>query len=289
MHGDRDPGTYYRFDAANNALQTISRVYPSLAERELAPMREVNYRAADGTPIPAYLTVPPNRAGAGPAVLLPHGGPAARDYWSYDFLAQFLAANGYAVLQSNYRGSAGYGRAWAGDGGFRGWRRAVDDIRDGARYLVEAGIAAPDEICIVGWSYGGYAALMSSIEDPAAYRCAVSIAGVTDPRALGRAMRNFVGGLEAQTFIGTDDDVTKAGSPLERAEELAVPVLLVHPRKDINVPFQQSADLFRALRRADKAVDFVEYEHAEHSIIPERYRKDLLTRLAAFLETHIGE
>jgi dipeptidyl aminopeptidase/acylaminoacyl peptidase len=281
-----DAGTYYRFDARDKTLAMIADVYPELAARKLAPVTAVRYPAVDGTPIPAYLTAQERRSGPGPAVILPHGGPSARDYETFDYLAQFLAAAGYVVLQSNYRGSGGYGVEWLGEGGFRGWRRAVGDITDGARYLISQGIADPERICAVGWSYGGYAALMSTIEHPDMYRCAVSIAGVSDPGALARSTLNFIGGLESQAFIGRGDEVREHGSPLARVHEIKVPVLLVHGAKDINVPMKQSEVLHRALGRAGRDSELIEYDHAEHSITPERYRIDLLARLAAFLEKH---
>lgn len=286
--GATDPGTYYRYDSETRTLGRIVEAYPSLAGRTFAEMKSVRYTAEDGTEIPGYLTLPPNRSGTGPAVVLPHGGPSARDYWAYDFLTQFLSASGYAVLQSNYRGSDGYGGAWLGDGGFRGWRRALGDIAAGASYLASEGIAERERICVVGWSYGGYAALMSAVEHPELYRCAASIAGVSDPKALSAAMRQFVGGLSARRFIGAGEDVFEAGSPLARVGEIDMPVLLVHPRKDANVPFAQSETFARALERAGKEFEFVEYEEAEHDISPERYRIDLLARLAEFLDGQIG-
>jgi dipeptidyl aminopeptidase/acylaminoacyl peptidase len=282
-----DAGAYYRFDARDNKLAKITAAYPQLANHTLAPMKPVRYAADDGVEIPAYLTVTANSSGPVPAVILPHGGPSARDYWTYNFLVQFLAANGYAVLQANYRGSDGYGKQWEGDGAFRGWRRAMADVAAGTQYLVREGIADPERICMVGWSYGGYAALMSVIEDPELYRCVVSIAGVTDPKGLGFNAMNFVGGRAARELIGDDDEVRKHGSPLERAAEIKVPVLLVHGVQDANVPLAQSVTLARALERARGDVELIEYDHAEHSITPERYRTDLLARLGSFLDENL--
>jgi dipeptidyl aminopeptidase/acylaminoacyl peptidase len=282
-----DSGTYYRFDAMENRVATITTAYPSLANRRLAPMTAVRYPADDGVEVPAYLTVPANRSGRVPAIVLPHGGPSSRDYWTYDFLTQFLAASGYAVLQSNYRGSDGYGKDWQGDGGFRAWRRAIADIDAGTDYLIAEGIADPAKICVVGWSYGGYAALMSAIEHSERYRCIVSIAGVTDPKALGATVLNFVGGRRTREFIGTDGDVREQGSPLERAGEIDAPVLLIHGAEDANVSFAQSLSLERALQRAGRDVELIEYEKAEHSITPERYRIDLLARLGAFIDENL--
>jgi len=289
ISSDTDAGTYYRFDSEKLTLQMLARTYPSLAERKLAPMRAIRYAADDGVQIPAYLTVPVDGKGPFPAIVLPHGGPSSRDYWTYDFLVQYLVASGYAVLQSNYRGSDGYGRAWRGDGGFRAWRRAIGDITAGADYLVHEGIADPKRVCAVGWSYGGYAALMSVIEQPTRYRCVVSIAGVTNPASLSARAMNFIGGAGAAEFIGDKDrEVREQGSPSARVSEIKVPVLLVHAREDLNVPFNQSEDFAKTLRGANKDVKFVEYDHALHDIRPERYRIDLLTQLGDFLQQHLA-
>ncbi|HUO68675.1 MAG TPA: S9 family peptidase [Gammaproteobacteria bacterium] len=287
---DTDAGTFYRFDSEKLALQKITRIFPSLADRALAPMRPIRYPAEDGVQIPAYLTVPVDGGkGPFPTIVLPHGGPSARDYWEYDFLVQYLVASGYAVLQSNYRGSEGFGRAWRGDGGFRAWRRAVGDITAGADYLVREGIADPKRVCAVGWSYGGYAALMSVIEQPTRYRCVVSIAGVTNPANLSASQQRFVGGNAASEFIGDKGpEVREQGSPSARAADIKVPVLLVHAREDLNVPFVQSEDFAKRLRGANKDVKFVEYDRGDHGIRPERYRVDLLTELGEFLQQHLA-
>jgi dipeptidyl aminopeptidase/acylaminoacyl peptidase len=282
-----DPGAYYRYDAENGGLLLIARAYPTLEGRELIPMTPLRYASSDGTMVPAYLTAPPDSDGAQAAVILPHGGPSSRDYWSYDFLAQFLAANGYVVLQSNYRGSGGYGESWEGDGGFQDWPLAVADLQAGFDYLVDQGIADKDRICTVGWSYGGYAAVMSAIENPNAYRCVVSIAGVTDPRGLADYESGFVGGLSARAFIGEEDDVLKQGAPIERAGEISVPVLLFQGQKDVNVPATQASAMARALRSAKADYELIEYDYAEHSIRKPRYRTDLLSRLALFLSENL--
>jgi dipeptidyl aminopeptidase/acylaminoacyl peptidase len=287
VSSDRDAGTYYVFDTEAPELTRFARAFPALGERELAVMQPINYPAADGTGIPAYLTLPPDGS-SGAAVVLPHGGPSSRDHWQFDFLSQFLAAEGYAVLQSNYRGSAGYGEEWSGNGGFQDWRQAVDDIADGARYLVDEGVAEPGRVCVVGWSYGGYAALLSAIEHERLYQCVVSIAGVTDPTLLRQNESYFVGGRRSQAFIGSGDDVRNQGSPLRRADEILLPALLFHPQDDINVPFEQFAEIRGALLDERADAELIEYEHAEHSIKPPRYRIDMLTRLGAFLDTHLA-
>ena len=290
VSSDRDPGTFYRFDVQEKQLLQISAQYPQLESGSLAPMESIRYPARDGTEIPGYLTLPvAGRKGAGPAVILPHGGPEIRDYWEFDWIAQFLAARGYAVLQSNYRGSAGYGSDWTGEGGFRAWRTAIDDLTDGAQYLVGEGIADPKRICVVGWSYGGYAALMSGVEEPDRYRCLVSIAGVSDPGMLIDDYRHYLSRRRSAKYISRDDEVIKRGSPLKRASEIRAPVLLFHGDQDLNVSVDHSKKMNKALKRAKKPVDYIEYEDVEHSIRRNRYRVDMLDKIGSFLDAHIGQ
>jgi dipeptidyl aminopeptidase/acylaminoacyl peptidase len=281
---DRDPGAFYLFDAEKRKLVRIAYQYPALRERRLAPMKSIHYVARDGAKIPAYLTLPQDAPQTGlPAVILPHGGPTARDYWGFDWITQFLVAKGYAVLQSNYRGSAGYGEAWEGDGAFRGWRVAIDDITDGAKHLIESGLADPRRICIAGWSYGGYAALLSAAEEPDLYRCAVSIAPVSDPWLWVEDMRGFLQADAVREFVSTDSEVIRRGSPLKRAREIRAPVLLFHGDEDINVSVDHSRKMAKALRRAESPVEYIEYEEADHQIPRNEYRIDMLGRIGAFL------
>jgi dipeptidyl aminopeptidase/acylaminoacyl peptidase len=285
---DRDPGTYYRFDTQENQLLRISAQYPALGERTLAPMQPIRYPARDGVLIPGYLTLPPERPeGPLPTVILPHGGPESRDYWQFDWIAQYLAAKGYAVLQSNYRGSGGYGSDWAGEGGFRAWRTAIGDLTDGAQYLVDQKIADPARICVVGWSYGGYAALMSGVEEPERYRCVVSIAGVADPAMLIDDYRHFLGKSAVKEFVSWEEDVVQHGSPLKRASEFRAPVLLFHGERDVNVTVKHSRRLAKALKRNKKKVQYVEYKGVEHSIRRNADRVDMLDRIGAFLASNL--
>ena len=286
---DRDPGAYYRFDVQKNQLLQIAPQYPLLESRSLAAMKPIRYPSRDGTEIPAYLTLPAGAEGALPTVILPHGGPESRDYWEFYWIVQFLAAKGYAVLQSNYRGSGGYGSDWAGEGGFRAWRTAINDLTDGAQYLVDEGIADAKRICVVGWSYGGYAALMSGIEEPERYRCLVSIAGVADPGMLIEEHRHFLNWRAVQKFISRDGEVIQRGSPLKRASEIRVPVLLFHGDQDVNVSIDHSKKMAKALKRAKKSVEYIQYEGVEHSIRRNGYRVDMLDRIGSFLDAHIGQ
>ncbi len=281
---DVESGRYYRFNTKTGELAMITKAYPWLEEHALAEMRSYSYAAEDGMQIPGYLTVPPGDAKAPrPTIVLPHGGPRARDYWGFSWLPQFFASQGYVVLQANYRGSGGYGAAWAGSGAYREWKRAITDIDHGIQSLIAEGIADPTRICVVGWSYGGYAALMSAAEFPKRYRCVVSIAGVSDPvdlidEAYGHTKKFRV------SQIGRD---LVGGAPNKRAMEIQVPVLLFHGDMDVNVPIEHSEDMQKALRRAKKEVQFVEYEGADHNIEFERQRIDMLQRIGDFLNQHL--
>ena len=146
----------------------------------LAPVESITYPAADGTAIPAYLTI-----------MMPHGGPGNRDEWGFDWLAQFFAHRGFVVLQPNFRGFTGYGEAWTHGNGFVGWRTSIGDVNDAGRWLVKQGMAAPGELAIVGWSYGDYAALQSAVLDPELYKAIVAIAPVTDLESLRAEGRDF--------------------------------------------------------------------------------------------------
>ena len=287
VSSDTSPGTFYVFDSKKKELHRWADQYPDLRDRSLASMKSLEYTARDGTLIPAYLTEPVKKEeGPRPTVILPHGGPHSRDVWGYDWLVQYLAARGYLVLQMNYRGSSGYGDEWLGEGGFRDWRTALNDITDGARYLIETGQADPERMCIVGWSYGGYAALLSGIEEPDLYRCVVSIAGVSDLEDLIDEQKKFVGGKTMQEYIGRNKKTLRAGSPARRAKEMGAPTLLFHGDEDINVRIAQSKKMTGALKKAGKEVKFIRYDEVEHGLRRNAVRIDMLDRMGEFLDTH---
>jgi dipeptidyl aminopeptidase/acylaminoacyl peptidase len=288
-YSDVDPGTWYRLDTETARLEPISEHRPELRDRTLAPMETIRHPAADGTLVPGYLTRPVG-AGEGPlpTIVLPHGGPESRDVWGFDWLAQYLVARGYVVFQTNYRGSFGYGSDWVGRGGFQEWRRVVSDIDSGLDHLIEQGVTDPGRVCAVGWSYGGYAALMSAIEHPERFRCVVVIAGVADPAELIEQYRDFLNREWVEEYVSRSEEVTKHGSPMERVGELRAPVLIFHPDEDLNVDVRQGHDLAEALRNADKDVQYVEYDDDEHGIWRHASRIDMLTRIGVFLREHLA-
>jgi len=289
---DTNAGVYYRFDTKANKLEKILDTHPLLEDFSLGEVTAIEYPSDDGVIVPGYMTIPADRAtGPRPTILMPHGGPYSRDEWGFDWLAQFLANRGYIVLQSNYRGSAGYGDEWAGDGAFKGWKRAMVDLEYGLRHLVAEGITDPTRVCAVGWSYGGYAALMSTIEYPERHRCVVSTAGVTDLQQLLNEARSdarvYVGRGDKviRSLIGKDPAVIKEGSPQQRADELEVPVLLFHGDIDRNVPVLHSQKMKKALPR--KQVEYIEYEGDDHQLRRQENRIDMLRRIGEFLEVNL--
>lgn len=286
---DRDPGRYYLFDRDKKTLGELMLKRPELEGRELAEVKPVSIPAPDGTPIPAYLTLPPGRDAKGlPAVVLPHGGPSLRDYWEFDWLAQFLAARGYAVLQPNYRGSAGFGDAWLKDNGFKSWRTSIGDISASARWLSSQGISDPSKVAIVGWSYGGYAALQSAATEPSLYKAVIAVAPVTDLALLKEEARDYTNQNLVSEFVGSGQHITD-GSPLRNAAKIGSPVLLIHGDLDLNVRISHSQKMDEALRSAGKQSVFLLFRGLDHQLEDSNARTEMLTRIGQLLDRTIGK
>lgn len=262
---DTDAGAFYLLDRATSHMSPVLLSREPLEDHALAPVKAISFSAADGVSIPAYLTASAETTGRRPAIILPHGGPSARDEWGFDWLAQFFAARGYVVMQPNYRGSSGYGAGFQGDNAFHNWRAAMSDIDDAATYLVKQGIADPGKIAIVGWSYGGYAALESGVLHPDRYKAVVAIAPVTDLNALKRDASGFTNAKLVKNYVGPSASAEQ-GSPLEDAGHIAVPVLLVHGDLDANVKIDHSIRMNDALRKNHIPVDFVRFPKLDHQL-----------------------
>jgi dipeptidyl aminopeptidase/acylaminoacyl peptidase len=280
---DVDPGTYYLFDRNSRQLGTLLPVRGKLEGVTLAPMRAVTFTARDGTSIPGYLSLPPGKTDLKglPAIVMPHGGPGARDEWGFDWLAQYFAHQGYAVLQPNFRGSAGYGDQWFVQNGFKSWQIAIGDVLDAGRWLVAQG-ADPQKLAIFGWSYGGYAALQSVIVDQSLFKAAVAVAAVTDLPALAEQSRGWSNFYLQQDYIGTGPHV-REGSPAENAAKIKVPVLLFQGTKDTNVYPHQAELMDHALAAAGVQHELITYQNLDHQLADSAARADMLRRSDAFL------
>ncbi|HEV7227698.1 S9 family peptidase [Brevundimonas sp.] len=296
--GTDDAGTYHLVDLDRGLAEVIGEAYPELGPGRVGEVRAVSYAAADGLRIPAYLTLPPGATEPqGLAlVVLPHGGPAARDVMGFDWWAQALASRGYAVLQPQFRGSDGFGQAHL-EAGYGEWGRKMQtDLSDGVRWLAAEGIVDPARVCIVGASYGGYAAMAGPTLDPGVYRCAVSIAGVSDLRRMVQWSASEAGGLRNSPvvrywnrFMGAErlgDRGLDAFSPAHLADRADAPILLLHGEDDTVVPYEQSRIFAEALTRAGKPHELIPLRGEDHWLSRAETRQQMLTETVRFLETH---
>jgi dipeptidyl aminopeptidase/acylaminoacyl peptidase len=282
---DVDPGRYYLFDKAAKQLRPMMLDRPQLDGATLAPMKPVTYTASDGTKVPAYLTLPVGSAGKNlPAIVMPHGGPSARDEWGFDWLVQYYASRGFAVLQPNYRGSAGYGDQWYQKNGFQSWRTAIGDVNDAGRWLAAQGIANPAKLAIVGWSYGGYAALQSGVLDPNLFKAVVAIAPVADLGQLVEDSKGWTHHRIERSAIGSGPHL-REGSPAQNADKIKAPVLLFHGDKDRNVDVRHARLMHDKLKGAGGRSELIVFEGLDHQLGDSDARAQMLRRSDAFLRT----
>jgi dipeptidyl aminopeptidase/acylaminoacyl peptidase len=286
----------YRYELINmNTARAvpIGDVYDGL--KETLPTTRITYEAADGLKIPAYLTLPAGKPATKlPLIVFPHGGPASHDTAEFDWWTQAMAAQGYAVLRPNYRGStttqsfidAGYGQ-WG--------RKMQTDLSDGVRYLAKQGTIDPGRVCIVGASYGGYAALAGVTLDPGVYRCAVSIAGISDLKRMlvWEKEKESVGDHIATRYWnrymgvkGPDDPVLDEISPIKHIDRVSVPVLLIHGKDDTVVAYEQSEFMLKALQKANKPVELVTLKKEDHWLSRSETRLLMLQSSIAFLKAN---
>ena len=292
-YSSTDPGRYLRYDPVRKKIEPLLARMPWIDSAHMAPQLVFDYQARDGLPIPSYLTLPKGRAvKALPLVVLVHGGPMARDEWGFTPQVQFLASRGYAVLQPQFRGSAGFGDVHLRKG-FRQWGLAMqDDISDGVANLVKQGVVDPARVCIMGASYGGYAAAMGLVKDPAQYRCGIDLLGVTDIGYLftmGRWEGNKVVAYHSKIAIGDPDtmrDQFVATSPAHQAASIRAPLFMAYGEHDTRVPLLHGEDLRDALKRNGKVYEWMSFKDEEHGFTIEANRFKLYRAIDAFLEKY---
>lgn len=298
-NGAGETGGFYLVDFEQGSLSLVAPAYPNITADMIGDTEWISYTGRDGMTLYAYLTLPPGRSDATglPMVVMPHGGPEARDTYGFDMWADFLAFRGYAVLRPQFRGSTGMGREYV-EAGYRRWGREMQhDVSDGVQHLVESGRVDGDRVCIFGWSYGGYAALAGATLTPDLYRCVIAGAPVSDLIAMmeyeSRPGRE--GALEywrenIGDWAGANPTVTReqveAVSPAYQVANVQAPVLLIHPREDIIVPLEQSEIMAAALERAGKEHELLIIENDGHNLLRVNTRVETLQAMDRFLRTH---
>ncbi|MBN8502330.1 MAG: S9 family peptidase [Sphingomonadales bacterium] len=288
-----DPGVWYVYTAATKRLDILFAEKPSIDPAQMAKPTAITYKARDGVEIKGLLTLPLGRSPRNlPLIVLPHGGPyGVHDTLTFNGDAQFLANRGYAVLQPNYRGSSGYGDDFEKLGDGQIGRKMQDDLDDGMDWLVNQGLVDPKRVCMVGSSYGGYAALWAVIRNPERYRCAASFAGVTDWNAQLRYDRNFFsresGKKWKQRISGSGPGFNlDQVSPVQQIARLTRPVLVVHGERDFNVPFKQYTALKAAAATAGKPIETLTFPDEGHGFDKQANEGRWLDTLEAFLTKH---
>jgi dipeptidyl aminopeptidase/acylaminoacyl peptidase len=290
-----EPGEVYLFDRTSRTLTLQYRIYEKLPRATLAPMTSVRYPSSDGLEIPAYLTLPKGVAPRGlPAIVVPHGGPWARDAWGYDPLAQFLANRGYAVLQPNFRGSTGYGRRFL-DAGNRQWGdKMQDDITWGVKYLVARGIADPTRIGILGGSYGGYATLAGVAFTPDLYAAGVSLVGPSNLITLLDSIPAYWEAGRKVFYERMGDPSTPAGkaqlerqSPLNSAAKIKTPLLVIQGANDPRVNKAESDQIVIALRDRGFPVEYIVAPDEGHGFARPVNNMAAFAAAERFLATHL--
>jgi dipeptidyl aminopeptidase/acylaminoacyl peptidase len=293
-YSDVDPGRWLLLDTQSMSLRLVGSHAPKIDSDAMSPTRIVSYRSLDGLEIPAYLTRPKGATGSGPAVLLIHGGPVARDDWQFDPFVQLLVGRGYAVLQPQFRGSAGFGKRFR-EAGYGQWGRAMqDDVTAGAEWLAAQGYADRDRMCIFGGSYGGFAAMSALVKTPQLFKCGISLAGVSDLKALltsdtdtsesraaSEMQRVWIGDAKQQNF--------DAVSPLKNVRAIEAPMLIAHGALDRRVPPEQSRDMVAAMRKEGKSVASLEFPDEAHGLVLAKNQRAFFGAVFDLLDRTIGD
>ncbi len=286
---DTDPGAYYLGDRDKGTLSVFAERYQNLDPRDMAEKELVRYQARDGVEIEGYLTLPVSHQEGEkhPTIIFPHGGPISLTGPGFDYWTQFFANQGYAVLQMNFRGSWGYGYNFMAAGIQKWGLKMQDDIEDGTKWMIDQGFSKLDSICIVGASYGGYAALMGAIKSKGLYQCAVSFAGVTDLDFLVNAARKYTNHKVVKAQVGDKKRDREKRSPIERVEDIDIPVLLIHGDRDRTVGVSHSRKMYKSLKKHKKSVRYVELEEGSHYLKNNKNRIATFQAMADFLEANL--
>ena len=293
-YSDRSLGAYYFYDASADTVEKISEVSPWLQEEEMAEMKPITYAARDGLTIHGYLTLPVGAEARNlPVVVNPHGGPWARDRWGFNPEVQFLANRGYAVLQTNFRGSTGYGRTFW-EASFKQWGlKMQDDITDGVHYLIEQGIADPERVAIYGGSYGGYATLAGLAFTPDLYACGVDYVGVSNLFTFLQTIPPYWKPMLEMMYemVGNPEELKEQfaqTSPALQADKIKAPLLIAQGAKDPRVNIAESDQIVEALRQRGVEVAYLVKENEGHGFHNEENRFEFYEAMEGFLAEHLS-
>jgi dipeptidyl aminopeptidase/acylaminoacyl peptidase len=290
---DRTMGVRYLYDVTSKKLTKLAEIAPWLPERDLAEMKPITYQARDGLTIHGYLTLPRGEAKSLPLIVNPHGGPWARDGWGYNPEVQFLANRGYAVLQMNFRGSTGYGRAFW-EASFKQWgKKMQDDLTDGVKFAVAQGIADPKRVCIYGGSYGGYCALAGLAFTPDLYACGVDYVGVSNLFTFLKTIPPYWKPLLDMFYemVGnpeTDKELLAEASPALHADNIRAPLLIAQGAQDPRVNVDESDQMVAALKKHGIAVEYLVKDNEGHGFHNEENRFEFYEAMEKFLKKHLS-
>ena len=294
-YSDRSLGAYYIYNQQTDKLEKIADVSPWLNEEELAAMQPIQYQSRDGWTIHGYLTLPKGvEAKNLPVVVNPHGGPWARDSWTFNPEVQFLANRGYAVLQMNFRGSTGFGRAFW-EASFKQWGLSMqDDITDGVNWLIEQGIADANRVAIYGGSYGGYATLAGITLSPEVYACAIDYVGVSNLFTFMNTIPPYWEQFRQMLYemVGNPDDAEdnarmKATSPVYLIDKIKAPLLIAQGANDPRVAQAESDQMVEALRNNGIDVEYILKTDEGHGFRNEENRFEFYEAMESFLQKHL--
>ncbi len=292
-YSDRDPGEFLIVDVEKMSADSLVAVRPWIDPEEMAATSSLHFTASDGIKIHGYITLPKGISGAPPPLLVvPHGGPhGVRDHWGFDEEAQLFASQGFAVLRVNYRGSGGYGRLYE-ESGYRHWGdRIIDDILEATRVVIKKGMVDSNRVCIYGASFGGYAALQSSIRAPELFRCAVGYAGVYDLTLMGKTDNlrfSPLGQSQIRRVLGEDSRALRGASPVYNADKIQASVFLIHGQNDGRSPIEHAERLRDALKKVGRPPEWLVERKEAHGFGNEENRERMYARLLSFINRSLN-
>ncbi|MCL1090849.1 S9 family peptidase [Shewanella profunda] len=289
---DRNPGDYYVFDTKKLKLEYLAAAKKWLDPEQMAEVKPISFTSRDGKTLHGYLTLPFGKEAKNlPLVVNPHGGPhGVRDWWGFDSQNQYLASQGIAVLQVNFRGSGGYGDQFE-RAGYQKWGSDIQhDIIDATQYVIDQGVADKERICISGGSFGGYSALQSAVLAPDMFKCAIGMAGVYNLELMfdkGDVARRNSGTSYLKEVLGQDKAVLKAMSPSENVDKLKANILLAHGGEDERAPIEQLESLEKALKAHKYPYQKLVMDNEGHGFYNDEHRAKYYEQMLGFLKTNL--